>query len=1002
MSALPKLSVLSIAAALCLALPAHADPSQGGARRGPTAAASIAAEASALAANEAIDADDEDGREGRRGQGLLLPTGQRLTPLAAPNASYHKLLAPKSAGISQLPAGFAQSEALSPDGKTLLVLTSGYNYVVDGKGNFLPDQSTQFVFVYDVSGARPVQKQVLKVSNSYIGIAFSPDGKRFYVPGAGEDNVHVFSKTGAVWAESGAPIKLGHASTNGLLQDPTASGIAVTADGKRAVVVNRYNDSVTIVDLVNRTVLAEQDLRPGKIDPSQAGHPGGEYPNAVAIVGNATAFVSSERDREIVVVDIAGSVPSVKARIAVEGNPNKMVLDARQEKLYVAADNSDAVFEIDTRSNRVLRKIGTTAPAGLIKPERAKFKGASPDGLALSPGGGVLYVTNRGTNSLAVIDLRQPTAPVVGLIPTGWYPSDVRVSADGRHLYVSNAKAVPGPNPGNCLGYETVPCPVAGSPVTFGANQYILNLTGSALLSLPVPHKRALRELTEQVADNNGFDWAPSPAEASKMATLRDRIKHVIYIVKENRTYDQVLGDLGKGNGDPKLAEFPQRTTPNLHALASQFVTLDNFYDSGEVSGNGWPWSTSARESDAGAKMLPPNYAGNGGGGSYDWEGTNRNVNVGLPIPQRYAANPAQLFVPGGKDPDLLPGTGNPAAPDGPDGEVQQGYLWSAALRAGLTVRNYGFFIDLSRYNLEGTPLAGLQIPRERDPHAAGLTVAYGANPELVPHTDPYFRGFDDSYPDFYRVKEWEREFEQFVANGKLPNLSLVRLMNDHTGAYGKAIDGVNRPEIQVADNDYAVGRLVEAVAKSPYASNTLIFIVEDDAQDGPDHVDAHRSTAFVVGPFVKKGAVVSRHYTTVNVLRTIGEVLGIGPLSIYDANQPAMTEVFDLSQTSWHYTATASSLLKSTSLPLPADVRFAAAASPTRSAAYWIAKTRGFDFSEEDKVDAAAYNRVLWQGLMPGRRYPAVRRAPEASVPAAPSSPLAAVRPARRERDDD
>jgi DNA-binding beta-propeller fold protein YncE len=900
----------------------------------------------------------------------LLPTGQRISPTAAQGATY-SILNPGLADNPTLPAGFAQSEALSPDGRTLLVLTSGYNFVVDDKGRFLPADSTQFVFVFDVSKGAPVQKQVLKVSNSYVGIAFSTDGRKFYVPGAGEDNVHVFALNAGTWTESGAPIKLGHTSGLGIGQGATATGIAVTADGARAVVANRYNDSVSVVDLVNSKVLAEQDLRPGKSG-GASGTPGGEYPNSVAIVGNRTAYVSSERDREVVVVDIAGATPVVKARISVQGNPNKMVLNRTQTTLYVASDNADIVSIIDTQKNIVTDTVATVAPAGLLTPGKARYKGASPDALALSQDERTLYVANRGTNSLAVVSLVKSRARVTGLIPTGWYPSDVRVSADGETLYVSNAKTVPGPNPGNCLGYETFPCPVANSPVTFGANQYVENLTGSALLSLPVPNHGQLLQLTRKVVENNGFDSQISPEDEQVMAALRDNIKHVIYIIKENRTYDQVLGDLGKGNSDPALAEFPQKTTPNLHALANEFVALDNFYDTGEVSGNGWPWSTAARESDAGAKMLPPNYAGNGGGGSYDWEGTNRNVNVGLSGSARDAANPLSQSL----DADTLPGTGNVASPDGPDGDTQQGYLWNAALRANLSVRNYGFFIDLTRYHLAGTPYAALQIPLDRTPFAHGIVQAYAANPDLAPATvtDVYFRGFDDNYPDFYREREWEREFNGYVANRNLPNLSLVRLMNDHTGNYGSAIDGVNTPEVQVADNDYAVGRLVEAVAKSPYAGDTLIFIVEDDAQDGPDHVDAHRSTAFVVGPYVKKSAVVSEHYTTVNVIRTITDVLGLDHLGIYDANQGPMTEVFDLKQTTWNYMATASSLLKTSGLPLPAGVMYASAAKPTHSAKYWAARTRHFDFSEEDKVDSATYNRVLWAGLMGSRPYPTER----------------------------
>ena len=926
-----------------------------------SAAAAIAA-VLFTSAGSAVARDPQD-----RGQSsqMILPTGQIITPTADPGSTLQPLL-PRLADMPNLKAGYADSEALSPDGKTLLVLTTGYNYVVNASGKEIPGDSTQFVFVFDVSHGTAVQTQVLQVSNSFVGIAFSPDGNSFYVPGAAEDNVHVFARpsTGAAFAESGEPIKLGHTAGVGIAQQPLASGIAVTADGKRAVVVNKYNDSVSLIDLSARLVLGERDLRPGK-NGAPAGTPGGEYPNAVAIVGNSFAYVSSERDREIVVVDIRGQSPTVSARIPVQGNPNKMVLDRAQARLYVASDGEDVVSVIDTARNAVVGTISTLAPDGLLPRAKTKYKGAAPDGLALSPDGGTLYVANRGTNDIAVISPMGKNPQVVGLIPTGWYPSDVRVAADGRTIYVSNAKTVPGPNSGNCLGYETVPCPVINSPVQFAPNEYILNLTGSTLLSLPVPDLREVVRLSRQVAINDGFRG--EEAYATKMAALRRRIKHVIYIVKENRTYDQMLGDLGKGNGAPGLAEFPATTTPNTHAIASNFVTLDNFYDPGDVSGNGWPWSTSARESDASAKMLPPNYAANGGGGSYDWEGTNRNINVALTGAARAAADP---LTPA--DPDVLPGTGNVAAPDGPEGEVQQGYLWNAALRAHLSVRNYGFLIDLTRYSASTGPYL---IPRDRTPYADRSVQSYSANPQLSPVTDVYFRGFDTSYPDFYREQEWEREFAGYVASGDLPSLSLVRFMADHTGSYATALDGVNRPDLEVADNDYAVGKLVQTVAASRYADDTLIFVLEDDAQDGPDHVDAHRSIALVVGPYVKKKAVISTHYTTVNLLRTISDVLGLDHLGVYDANEEPMADVFDAPDAAnarWAYSATASYLLRSTQLPFPAGTQFAALSHATRvrTAQYWIDHSRGFDFSVEDRLDSAAYNKVLWTGLM-GTPYP-------------------------------
>jgi hypothetical protein len=380
------------------------------------------------------------------------------------------------------------------------------------------------------------------------------------------------------------------------------------------------------------------------------------------------------------------------------------------------------------------------------------------------------------------------------------------------------------------------------------------------------------------------------------------------------------------------------------------------------VSGNGWPWSTSAREVDIGVKTIPPLYAGRGLG--FDIDGPNRGINVALEnMKERRAANPESPA-----DPDLLPGKNNVAAPDGSDGEKQEGYLWDAALRAGLTVRNYGFLCDLARYGTKHPQ----HIPLDRTPFATRTVVAYPANPSLLGATDVYFRCYDDAFPDFYREQEWEREFNLAVQNNDLPALSLVRLPHDHTGRFGDAIDEVNTPERQVADNDYAVGKLVEAVAHSRYKDDTLIFVVEDDAQDGPDHVDAQRTVALVAGPYVKHGAVVSRRYSTVNMLRTIEDVLGIDHLSIHDAHQGPMADIFDLAAKEWTYKAVASRALLATALPIPdADKTPGPALTLTHDGRYWEEKTTGLDFSVEDKIDPLAYNKILWAGLKPGVAYP-------------------------------
>lgn len=748
-------------------------------------------------------ADDDDDRSS------VLPTGKRITPSAAPGAHF-ETLNPALPDFPDFVAGQAISTTLSPDGHTLLILTSGYNLNEGPDGKNVPDASQEYVFVYDISGKMPAQRQVLKVPNTFAGICFSPDGKEFYVTGGKDDNVHTFSLalTGK-WQESGAPIPLGHTSGLGLTAGKEAlstGGIAVTADGRTLVVANVYNDSISLIDLAARKVSKELDLRPGKVHASEAGIPGGEYPFWVAVQGNSTAFVSSLRDREIVVVGLDTS-PAIRHRIRLAGNPNKMILNRDQSRLFVMADNTDTVTVIDTKRNRLVESVSTTAPAGLLENPKG-YTGSVPNSAALSPDESTLYVTNGGTNSVAVIRLGAAgsRSSLVGLLPTGWYPNAVNVSVDGRTLYVVNGKSVAGPNRDLYVTLKSDKDLKPGPAVVVNSrNQYIFQLEKAGFLSMPVPDDAALERLTRLVAANNHFDTKPDPHDEMVMRELRKRIHHVIYIIKENRTYDQVLGDLDRGNGDPSLTEFGEPLTPNFHKIARQFVDLDNFYDTGEVSGDGWQWSTAGRETDFAAKAMPLQYAERGT--SYEYEGLNRNINVGLATAaERKLANPKTP-----SDPDLLPGTANVAEPDGPKGAPQgKGYIWDAVLRAGLTFREYGCMSDTN-----------LDAPREPYPFQAKVVMSRPSNPELSKYGDPYFRGFDPAYPDFYREAEWEREFDDYVAHGNLPAFEIVQLPVDHMGDFEVAIAGVNTPELQQADNDYGMARLVERVAHSPYKDST-------------------------------------------------------------------------------------------------------------------------------------------------------------------------------------
>lgn len=866
-----------------------------------------------------------------------LPSGQFITPLAPKRAKFTKL----NPGLADFPdytVGQAVKTALSPDGKTLLILTSGFNRLNDAQGHRVAADSNEYVFVFDVSHHRLRQKQVLQVPNTFFGLAFDPYGNRFYVSGGVDDDVHVFRRANGIWSEAGKPIALGHSASAGYHGRPMVAGLAVTADGKTLVAADIAHDAISVIDTEHGSKIAELVLRPANVHLSgaQAGEgihsaaengavssgaatdlAHGESPFGVVIKGSTTAYISSERDREIEVVDLAKpSSPRLLARIPVAGNPNNLLLNRAQTRLFVAADNSDQISVIDTATNSVVERIRTTAPAGVL-PRSEQLPGAAPNSLALSPGEETLYVTNGGMNAIAVISLDAGSPHrVVGLIPTGWYPQSINVSQDGKRLYDVNSKSDPGPNPG-FFGPEV---PKGKSAADKDVNQYILQLEKAGLQAIPVPSRKQLAWLTNRVATNDLLNSVPNPQDDLTMTALRQHIRHVIYIVKENRTYDQVLGDLDRGNGDPSLAEFGQVITPNQHRLATQFVDLDNTLCSGEVSGNGWPWSTAARESDFNVKTVPLSYAGRGS----------------------------------------PPGD---SAADGPDGERDEGYIWDSALRHHLTIRNYGF---------------EARIPHEKeeppDPRATHTVVAEAVWPHLADVTDPYFRGFDNAYPDFRREIEWEREFDQYVTDKNLPDLEFVRFMHDHEGNFKTAIDGINTPEKQTADNDYAVGKLIEKVAHSPYAGSTLIFVIEDDAQDGPDHVNAHRTIAFVAGPYVKQGAVVHERYSTVNMVRTIEDVLGLGHLNLNDEYQRPMTEVFDLNQSEWNYTAiTPAPIARELDTALQLN-QPAAAFHDAQPAAYWARLTRGFDWSQEDRVPAVLFNQILWKGLTGSAPYPVVR----------------------------
>ena len=949
------------------------------------------------------------------------PPGLYITPTALANAVQQ----PLNPGLTNYPnfvAGQAVKAVVSPDGNTLAISTAGFNSLYDSNGVVDKAASTQFLFLYNVAGANkssPVLEQVIQQLNAHVGLVWAPNSQTLYASGGCDDAVYAYSNNGTSFVLS-ATISLGHAPDGcvsnpanqtglGLGVEPNVAGLAISADGKTIVAANNYNDSISVIDTALGKVRYEYDLRPYATSGAQNGTKGGTFPYAVVLNG-ATAYVGSARDREVVVVNVASQTAgSLVGRIQTDGNPNGMTLSADGSTLYVAQDNQDQVAVIDTATNKVTHKIDTRGPAYLDFP--ANTTGAAPTAVAINPAKKLLYAVNAGSNSIAVIPLSgQHAFRTIGLLPTAYDPTDVAFSADGSWMYIINGKSDTGPNPGYGYGnlafiqYITPPGgPFPGGNAAESAklnanNEYQFQLEQASLVSAQVPDGQDLWDLTSQVAANNGYRVEPSASDTEVMSFLRSKIKHIIYVVKENRTFDQILGDLGNGsNGDPALTLFGEFVTPSFHRMARNFVTIDNFMDPGDGSMDGWSWSMRGRVTNTETLTQQINYARVNRGLSYEGEGQNRNIpaNLNSTAARDFFYDPTGATTPysnktsslKGGTANILAGDGDHAATDGPTG-YQQGYIFNAVLNTGGTVRNYGWMA-----NTPGS--IGTIANPISDPFAAGVIQTTTANQLLYQNEfyDPYFRAYDQAYPDVWRFNEWNREFQQFVANGDLPSLEMIRgLSHDHTGSFSTALGGVNTPELQQADNDYAVGLLVQAVAHSPYAKDTLIIIIEDDSQDGADHIDSHRATTYFVGPYVKQHAVVSTRYSQTSVLRTIEDIFGTEHINLNTYYARPMADVFDIkSSGKWTFNAVASTLLKLTTLGLdPNKVKFAAGPDlkPSHDAQYWAEKTRGFDFSGEDRVPAELYNKILWDGLK-GTAAPAVKTrfsrvdADKATVPA-------------------
>jgi YVTN family beta-propeller protein len=826
------------------------------------------------------------------------PSAATAWPGRQPDGSVqlHNQWSLRPAGRQVELADFPVNIAVHPGGKFAAVLHCGY--------------SAHQILVVDLAAAKVGSRTA--VHEAFYGIEFSSDGKRLFCSGAGDEVIHAYDfQDGAL--SNDRPIRLREAKQRGV-----PAGLALDRAANRLFAANLWGHSISTVRMLpepgappsggSSPEPAVSDLRLGTNVPgpwAAPAPPASGLDTAAAAKRAAAAlleadpkdsfpyacrldekrgrlYVSLWAQASVAVIDVESQ--RVLTRWPAQEHPCEMTLSRSGKLLFVANSARNTVTVFDTAAGRALETLSAA-----LYPQAPP--GSTPNSVALAPDEKTLFVANADNNSVAVFDVSTPgKGRSLGFIPVGWYPTSVRVTPDGEHLLVANGRGLtPKANP---LGPQPVP--------NISGAQYIGQLYQGTLSIIDLPARKqferqlhALTALAYRCSPLRSDASVPVPRPAENPIPAQpgqpSPIKYCLYIIKENRTYDQVLGDLPQANGDPKLCLFPERVTPNLHQLARQFVLLDNFYVDAEVSADGHEWSMGAYATDFVKKMWPLSYGHNG------------------------------------SDKFPYPGEGNfaVACPAG-------GYLWDRALAAGVSYRSYGEFVGEN---------GATQIPALRG------------------HFDPQYRGWDLDYPDVKRAARFIAELNRFEAEGDMPRLQILRLPNDHT--YG-ATPGKLTPTALVADNDLALGQLVEAVSHSKFWPQTALFIIEDDAQNGPDHVDAHRTTAYVVSPYTKRRAVDSTLYSTTSMVRTIELILGLGPMSQFDAAATPMFNAFQSHPDLSPYQA------------LPANVDLLDRSSATA----WGGQLP-MNFAREDAVDDLLLNEVVWRSVRgPDNPMPAPVRA--------------------------
>jgi len=794
-------------------------------------------------------------RVGRQPDGsFLLSNGWRLKPAGA------------QVPLDTLP----MSSALSKNGKFLLVLNGGYK--------------PPSVSVLTVDSPHEVSR--VPVADAWLGLAFSPDGSKVYVGGASKATVFefTFSSTG----ELKPARELIVAPANKRTYEDFIGDVAVSPDGSRIYAADMFHDTIVVIDAKSGSVTDrfKTGPRPYRI----LFHPDGK-----------SFFVSSWSAGRVYLHDARTGGES--GTVLLGAHTTDMVLSDRKPdngdketkyRLFVAAANTNRVFVVgidDTKEMKQIESINVAMTA------RSPL-GMTPSAVALSPDQTRLYVACSDANVLAVADISDIRSRVLGFIPTGWYPTAARVLADNRILVLNGRGMQSYPNP-DYAGPKQPAAAYVGDPRA----QYVGKLQAGTMSVIDPLDDAALGKYTQLAQSlspyrDSELDLTLLPSD-SVIISRPDKpspIEHVIYIVKENRTYDQVFGKIGKGNSDASLCLFDETEAPNHYKLAREFILFDNFYVNSDVSADGHSWATASIAPDYVQKLWPNEYASRRK--HYDFEG------------QEPANSP-------------------PA-----------GYLWNNALAAGRTVRNYGYWVTNKK---EAAPNGEVQIESVQDPALRSIT-------------NMKYRSFDLGYSDIDRAHTFLDDVKQFEASGTMPNLMVLRLGNDHTNG---TTPGKTAPLSMFADNDYGLGLIVEGVSKSRFWATTAIFVIEDDAQNGPDHVDSHRSPMLAISPYTRRGVIDSTMYNQSSIMRTMELILGMRPMTHFDAAAHPLTAAFSKTPNNAPYAVEKPRMSLTEKNP-----------EGTRTAA----RSQKMDFDEADQIDDDELNDILWIAIKGSQPPPPVR----------------------------